>query len=498
MSDLMIEDDNETMTPPEGFVDTKTQKVAEETAPMQEVTPAPVVEAHDVVIPPVKSPVVEEVQEPAVQEETTEDKTDAVVEEEAPSEESKPQIISADAPARDEKLNELKERFREGSSDVPTAINPERKLVSTPWGHTDRIPHRIWSRELAKLLAGARKAQGDVSKLEIYDVIEFDSDKTRHGETALWDEGGADEKEGTALIIAGANGEKLPAITAYNNTKDGNGKHALLKVMVGQYIVMGAQVTTANGKSDVVILCRISRIERNLEKDVVRNGIKASVTYDKVVSNLVKVWCDGEELEIGGKGSDTDPALDSAAKLFTYEHPAVKACVKRMYEEYAYTPAYIADYVSHRFCYDDYRDMLTDSEFINRGQRYDTLKELYQAVHKVTGDATQNLEATRHVIVETVLDTAVSKVDGNTRLLVYVAGLIYDTKTKTSRNGGRIFYGFSVLGEGDSYFDLENLDIIDTSPDAANLKRDYSFVVKYISGMGNNRPKSCVRRMTVN
>jgi hypothetical protein len=169
-----------------------------------------------------------------------------------------------------------------------------------------------------------------------------------------------------------------------------------------------------------------------------------------------------------------------------------------MYEEYAYTPAYIADYAPHRFCYDDYRDMLTDQEFINRGQRYETLKELYTAVNQAMGNSIQNLEATKHAIVETVLDTAVSKVDGSTKLLVYVAGVIFDTRAKTSANGGRLFYGYTVLGEGDYYYDLENLDVIDSVSSDTNMKRDYDFVVKYIAGMGNNRPKSCVRRMTVN
>lgn len=72
--------------------------------------------------------------------------------------------------------------------------------------------------------------------------------RTRSGAASLWDEGGRDETCGRAVIVTGMYGERLRPYFKYRGpTRRPNGKHALMPVYVGGYVVQ----TDANqvGKS---------------------------------------------------------------------------------------------------------------------------------------------------------------------------------------------------------------------------------------------------------
>lgn len=495
---IFSEDDNEPMVPPEGFVDTKTEtteSVAEVkvTEPVQEkvvINEPPVVQATEEKLEETESAVAEEVSEPTVE---------PVVEEVKQTPEVQPTVVVKSAQeTRDEKFEELKSHF---SGNYNPTVDPAMRLISKSWNRTGTIPHRVHSKVLVRMLDELVKCrETNTTELGVDNTLSFESDKTRHNETAIWEEGGATDKSGTALLVTDDNGNKLQAITAYNNVKDGNGKHALLKVKTGYFIVTGVVLDDKDAPiTSQMNVHYVISIDRDLKRSVTKNGVREEVLYDSVNTILVKMFVNGvesynvlSETEPVVSDPELDKLLREKAAIWSIDHPAIVACNKQMRTMYAYKPIYIADYSNHRFCYDDYRDAINDKEFINAGKRYDTLKEMYEEVDKVLGDNVLNTEPSRHVIVETVLDVGKDK-SGEDKLLVYVAGVIYDTKAQTSA-GHRLIYGLTVLGKGDNYYDIENRNIIDTNP---SLVYSYDFVVQQINRMGTERPKSSVRRMTV-
>lgn len=360
---------------------------------------------------------------------------------------------------------------------LPDHISLDTRLVNRVWGDSPNcIPRRIHSKALVKLLNDIdHDGQISLAPDIVLDGVFTHTKK----ETALWEEGGATENFGTVLLITGTKGEKLPAIVAFCNDRDGNGKHALVRVRLNDYVAMGVQrKLTDDEVVELICLYRITNIDDTRMMNVTKQGQTQNICVPAVSCTLVKTFAVDNQTENFG--------TEEEDKLFTSDHPVIRAALKQMYTKYAHDPVYVKQFRDHRFDYDDYRDAISDENYLKSIKYFDNLSEMYTDVIKTLIDKLPDLQAFEHPVIETVVDK--SNEEGERKLLVFVSGVIYDTHTKSSK-GNRLFYGRVVLNKDDKFYDVE------ATPDKGY---DVSFILDQIDKMGNDRPKSAVMLLTRN
>lgn len=395
---------------PEGFVDTIAQPetvVAAESAPVSEIEP------------------------------TAEEIEPTVVE-----------AINAEVKSLDE-ISEKSEVAKTSSAAVEKAseiVDPpvakKKSAGSVIYGRLDgdgpklRIAG-IVSPELASIHAALERAvkTGNVKNV-ISDSVVFGGILSKNKSmTSIWEEGGMRYGVGTSLIVANSDGSRPRAFTVYHNRNVCNGKHALVPVDVGSYIVL-CSVTAA---ADHTLVYKVSEISCGDKND-----------QAKIATQLVAY--------IGG---DDDPdfyetTTDEDRKLITTDASFIKAAYTQATTELSTRPGYINDYSPTKFDSVDYWDAIADSEYRATLQKFDTLPAAYEAAGRYLADAVANHSREGNAVLITTIDIPEGHEDV---VRVFISGSIYKPRVlkngvlveKGTSRGHRGFYARVIL-QGDDVF----------------------------------------------
>ena len=317
------------------------------------------------------------------------------------------------------------------------------------------IVKSVFSRTLLSLLNayfnGSIGKDGEVHHY-VDEELKFFGVYNRKKEPCVWEEGGADDNKGSVLLITDPEGNPLTPSFSLTNTNVVNGKHALVPVWAGCYMVMGGQ----RKGDEILTVYKISSVENSTDAHL----SSPSFTLDLICYS---------------NGGEFTSNVEST--FWTVETPAWKAAMKRMYEKHAFVPAYVNDY--KEFILDvatlnDLNDALSEQNFVNTIEVLPDLKTAYTVVGEQLGK--QMLELDKYECAQLI----VYPVYQQETVDVWIIGLIYNRETHSSV-GRRIAYKKVVIREDDScqfyYPDRTEKESVPFDTLAKALKRNNGSII---------------------
>ena len=317
------------------------------------------------------------------------------------------------------------------------------------------IVKSVFSRTLLSLLNayfnGSIGKDGEVHHY-VDEELKFFGVYNRKKEPCVWEEGGADDNKGSVLLITDPEGNPLTPSFSLTNTNVVNGKHALVPVWAGCYMVMGGQ----RKGNEILTVYKISSVENSTDAHL----SSPSFTLDLICYS---------------NGGEFTSNVEST--FWTVETPAWKAAMKRMYEKNACVPAYVNDYkelILDVATLNDLNDALSEQNFVNTIEVLPDLKTAYTVVGEQLGK--QMLELDKYECAQLI----VYPVYQQETVDVWIIGLIYNRETHSSV-GRRIAYKKVVIREDDScqfyYPDRTEKESVPFDTLAKALKRNNGSII---------------------
>ena len=285
------------------------------------------------------------------------------------------------------------------------------------------IVKSVFSRTLLSLLNtyfnGSIGKDGE-AHYYVDEELKFFGVYNRKKESCVWEEGGADDTKGSVLLVTDPEGNPLTPSFSLTNTNVVNGKHALVPVWSGCYMLMGGQ----RKGQEILTVYKITSVESSIDAHL----SSPSFTLDLICYS---------------NGGEFTSNVEST--FWSVEAPAWKAAMKRMYEKHAFVPAYVNDY--KEFILDvatlnDLNDALSEPNFVNTIEVLPDLKTAYKVVGEQLGK--EMLELDKYECAQLI----VYPVYQQESVDVWILGLIYNRDTHSSV-GRRIAYKRVVLHEDD-------------------------------------------------
>ena len=272
-----------------------------------------------------------------------------------------------------------------------------------------------------KFLVDSHIRGEDVNTLKVNGVSPAHSN-----ESAIWDEGGYNN-----LVTAlSPKGEPLTPEICLNTVDFVNGRHALLPVDVGSFLIFGQgfytpqnekyivfwvyQITNIRSASPWEYTCNLY-VKFSNEKYPLQDKFLASVTRTDEVYKRIK---------------------NTICSLYT-----------KMFK-YTVTPNCCSDYQSYILDYNDWRDWCADKELLaTTFMEAKNITQAYAQVDKIFAKAM--LCNNKHQVAQLLL--ALYKAPDQDVLMVYIFASIYDKRKKTTK-GNRLGYTYFPLKTGDLFY----------------------------------------------
>lgn len=258
------------------------------------------------------------------------------------------------------------------------------------------------------------------------------------GGYGLWEEGGSTGTEARAIFATNTDGSAPVPFYVFDKNSVVNGKHALVPIEVGSYIVLGGRKNNVA----VVLVYKVMEIndmpapgKEGMIIPSYKSQLIAYLSYDTNMTADAALHCIAEE---GSK----------ECTLWTTGHPAIRAMQKRLFQLHANSPAYIVEYQENRFDSVDYNDCLNDAEFMGRMTTESSLQEAYDKVGEVLGAKISGGVAPGehpHLVVSL---NYVPKFD---TVAVFCIAKVYDMNNRSSR-GKRLCFSRALLTAGSSFY----------------------------------------------
>lgn len=317
------------------------------------------------------------------------------------------------------------------------------------------IVKSVFSRTLLSLLNtyfnGSIGKDGE-AHCYVDEELKFFGVYNRKKESCVWEEGGADDTKGSVLLVTDPEGNPLTPSFSLTNTNVVNGKHALVPVWTGCYMLMGGQ----RKGQEILTVYKITSVE---------NSIDAHLSNPSFTLDLI-CYSNGGEF-----------TSNVESTFWNVEASAWKAAMKRMYEKHAFVPVYVNDY--KEFILDvatlnDLNDALSEPNFVNTIEVLPDLKTAYKVVGEQLGK--EMLELDKYECAQLI----VYPVYQQESVDVWILGLIYNRDTHSSA-GRRIAYKRVVLHEDDAcqfyYPDRTEKESVPFDTLAKALKRNNGSII---------------------
>ena len=246
----------------------------------------------------------------------------------------------------------------------------------------------------------------------------------------IWEEGGATEQRGFAILATDAEGRPLEATYVHVRNNVVNGQHALIPIKVGDHFLMA-------GQQDETVFIAVYRVDEILKPE-------STKPYPRFGSHLIAHAAFNESV---GNDFIVTPITEEGHS-WTAAHPAIMAAKERIFEVHATLPAYIADYSTHRFDASDFNDAVSDTDFTSRLKLFTDLEQAYDHASEVLGNAVSECTSKAEHVVLSVSLTYFPQYDA---VAVFCMGVVFNTETKTSR-GNRRMYSRVIIKQGESFY----------------------------------------------
>ena len=308
-----------------------------------------------------------------------------------------------------------------------------------------KLRKRISNRAITTVINNYRRNKCFLDKLAIQGTT------LRKGGAGIWEEGGSDENLGSVLIVTDADGNKIAPIVVSHNKDEFNGKHALLPVKEGDYILLG-------GRKDVDFFVAAYKVD-SINSTAEKNG----ETYPQLNCTMDSVTCFDCRAELlreedgGVKAAHLDIQVDGGRvhTVFFDNQAAYYAAVNRTFEIDADTPAYVKDYVDNFFPSSDYRNWCQDAEALAQYTEEESVDAVYAKADKILGEDALAAGKDERAILIIVFDAQGDK------LYAYFLGGVFNMKTDSSE-GKRHMYCRVEIKEGADFYYPDTVKSRDT------------------------------------
>lgn len=294
---------------------------------------------------------------------------------------------------------------------------------------------------------------------------------------AVWEEGGASYGEGYALLIADKDGNKKSPIRVYHDTDIVNGRHALIPVVQGDLITMGAN----NGTDWFVVLCMI-------------DSFTSSDVKNKINVNVSVIGC----LDHRDNEEDPDDEIITYQSAFPEDHeysqkytvhlPVLEATQDRTFDMFCCGPKWVKDYTEYNWksVEPDFGRCINDKQFVKSLQVFDTTNDAYAELEKNIGE-----KVTKCIkYEESVLVSIIHNIDydnaGTECIYIYILCTTFNIRTSSSM-GNRHFYARVKLLPGQSWTYIIDKDVAYTYEEAYDAMKK----------MNKNWTGRAFKRMTI-
>ena len=257
------------------------------------------------------------------------------------------------------------------------------------------------------------------------------------GGYGLWEEGGSTGPEARAILATNPDGSAPSPFYVFDKNNVVNGKHALVPIQKGSYIVLGGR----KQNSSVILVYRVDAIEDTTvpgKEGIIpsyKSRLVAYQSYDLSIAEAAKLQCIEAEDSPEHKRWHTD-------------HPAVVAMRNRLVQLHANNPAYVVAYMENRFDSTDYNDCLSDADFMARMETEPSLNAAYEKVGDILSNYTsrgvRNGEYP-HLVV------SLNYFPQHDTIAIFCMAKVYDSSIKSSR-GKRLHFSRALLTSGSSFY----------------------------------------------
>ena len=394
----------------------------------------------------------ETVNAPEVAEET---KVEEVVEAEAPKAEEAPAEVKTEETSKTETVEEA------APAQVETSVVAAVETTSTVTGPVKKSPKSISRMRITNEEAdiditqigevkpisnrGLRKFREDTFGKNSLDEVpsEYIVDGVLAKSTGfpcVWEEGGADMASGYALLVADKDGNKKAPVLCLHDKDVSNGKHALIRVVEGDLILLGVMKQL----DETQMCCIVGSVTRIETKD------------GRALIAVSPALC--------AQATSDDPEVqytDDSLAFITAEHPLLQAGLERVQEKFCHEPKYVLPYVSYTFnkiINDDLDRAFVDTKFVQSLQLFNTTNEAYDALEQVIGGKVGAASKHENVLVTTVLNINKDS-QGRDCIFIYIVGCVFNNaKGVLSSQGGRFFYGRTKILPGETFTYIDDRD----------------------------------------
>ena len=394
----------------------------------------------------------ETVNAPEVAEET---KVEEVVEAEAPKAEEAPAEVKTEEASKTETVEEA------APAQVETSVVAAVETTSTVTGPVKKSPKSISRMRITNEEAdiditqigevkpisnrGLRKFREDTFGKNSLDEVpsEYIVDGVLAKSTGfpcVWEEGGADMASGYALLVADKDGNKKAPVLCLHDKDVSNGKHALIRVVEGDLILLGVMKQL----DETQMCCIVGSVTRIETKD------------GRALIAVSPALC--------AQATSDDPEVqytDDSLAFITADHPLLQAGMERVQEKFCHEPKYVLPYVSYTFnkiINDDLDRAFVDTKFVQSLQLFNTTNEAYDALEQVIGGKVGAASKHENVLVTTVLNINKDS-QGRDCIFIYIVGCVFNNaKEVLSSQGGRFFYGRTKILPGETFTYIDDRD----------------------------------------
>lgn len=245
----------------------------------------------------------------------------------------------------------------------------------------------------------------------------------------LWDEGGADNNEGSVLLAADPEGNRITPVVVNSGLKTVNGKHALIQVWEGCFIVVGWH----RGGKEIIGVYLVDEVILAVpgQEDP---SPRFSCTLQGYVSK--HKWI---------KSSTASAKIDLGLG-----HPMVVAAESQLFRQHSVVPGYTGDYIEHYFPVEDYNEWEKDP--VVSFTEETSIRKVYATAEKLFAPFTAGPSSQKALLM------IVFMLANNDEVHAYILAGIYDSTVRSTR-GNRLMYRRLVLNENSVFYYPDRDDV---------------------------------------
>ena len=247
----------------------------------------------------------------------------------------------------------------------------------------------------------------------------------------IWDEGGANGNEGSVLIAADPEGNRITPVVVNCGIKTVNGKHALVQIWEGCFIIVGWH---RGGKEIISVYLVDEIIPADPSQD--DPSPKFSCTLQGYVS----------------KHKWVKSSAATAKISLSLGHPMIVAAEDQLFRQHSVVPGYAGDYIEHYFPVEDYNEWEKDPVVLEKFTEETSIRKVYATAEKLFAPFTSGHSSQKALLM------IVFTVTNNDEVHAYILAGIYDSTVRTTR-GNRLMYCRLALKEDSVFYYPDRDDV---------------------------------------